>query len=307
MLLALMRPLLIAAPGDAECAGRLAGHCDAEVADLTVRYFPDGEVYVRVETPVRNRDVWVVCTLYPPSEKLHTLFLLASTARDLGARRVALLAPYLAYLRQDSRFRPGEGITSAYVARWLSNLVDEVVTIDPHLHRYRSLSEVYSVPARVISAAPAIAHWLRDAVQRPVIIGPDMESAQWAEALAAELACPVLIFEKIRRGDRDVSVSRPDSDTWRELASGTPILLDDIISTGHTMIEALRALGDAAEHALCVGIHAIFADEEAGRVEAQIQAAGARQVLTCNTIPHPTNKIDVSALLAAALSTSSAS
>ena len=98
-------------------------------------------------------DVLVVCTLDHPDSKLVSLVLVAETARDLGARSVTLVAPYLGYMRQDARFHPGEGVTSLYVGRLLSSVFDRLVTIDPHLHRHVALWEVYSIPHVTASAA----------------------------------------------------------------------------------------------------------------------------------------------------------
>src|SRR5690606_2963085 len=134
-----------------------------------------------------------------------------------------------------------EGLTSVYVARLLSDLVDDLVTVDPHLHRYRALGEVYRVPTRVVASAPRIADWVAAHVERPVIVGPDAESAQWVDAVAAAVGCPAVVLEKVRRGDRDVSVTVPARGSSDPLRGRTPIILDDILSTGRTMVEALRA------------------------------------------------------------------
>ncbi|HEU4733169.1 MAG TPA: ribose-phosphate diphosphokinase, partial [Kofleriaceae bacterium] len=219
---------------------------------------------------------------------------LAGTARDLGARRVGLVAPYLAYMRQDSRFKPGEGVTASYFARLVSSTVDWLVTVDPHLHRLDSLAGVYTIPTTIARAAPAIARWITDEVQRPVLVGPDAESVQWVSAVAERCGAPFVILEKTRRGDRDVSITSPHA-AWN---GHTPVLIDDIVSTGRTMIEAtrqLRAAGSAPP--ICVAIHAVFADALS---EALIEA-GARGIVTCNTIPHTTNRICVLDGLAAAV------
>ena len=180
----------------------------AERGDHELRRFPDGEAYVRVRSGCADRDVLLLSSLTQPDDKLLPLAFLADAARDGGARRVGLVAPYLSYLRQDHRFHAGEAVTSRTFARLLSSCVDWLATIDPHLHRYRELAEVYSVPAQVIPSAPAIAGWIRREVERPLLIGPDAESAQWVERIAELAAAPSTVQVKLRRGDRDVSVSR---------------------------------------------------------------------------------------------------
>ena len=290
-----MRPVILPFPDNAETAASLAKRLDAEVGAVTWRRFPDGETYVRIETPVTGRATILVCTLSRPDEKMLPLLLTAATAKDLGASRVGLVAPYLAYMRQDARFQPGEGITSTYVARLLSQAVDWLVTVDPHLHRHRSLAEVYSIPTRVAHAAPLIAKWIRRHVSSPVVVGPDGESAQWVQAVADEAGAPWVVLTKTRRGDRDVQVSVPEVERWR---GRTPVVVDDLISTGRTMIETVGHLTRAGLPApICVGVHALFAEG----AYADLVAAGAARVVTCNTVPHASNALDVTDLLADAV------
>lgn len=287
-----MRPVILPFPDNAEMAASLAKRLDAEVGAVALRRFPDGETYVRIETPVSGRATILVCTLSRPDEKLLPLLLTAATAKDLGASRVGLVAPYLAYMRQDARFQPGEGVTSTYVARLLSQAVDWLVTVDPHLHRHRSLADVYSIPTRVVRAAPLIAQWIRRHVFSPVVVGPDGESAQWAQAVAAEAGAPSVVLTKTRRGDRDVEVSFPDVERWNGY---TPVVVDDLISTAHTMIETVGHVKRAGLPApICVAVHAVFAE----RAYADLVAAGPASVVTCNTVSHVSNGLDVSDLLA---------
>ena len=287
-------PLLLPLPGNERFAAALAPLLRAEVGVLTVRRFPDGESYVRLETPVAGRDVVLVCTLDRPDDKVLPLAFVSAAAAELGARRRGLVAPYLAYMRQDRRFREGEGVTSAYFARMLSSEVDWLVTVDPHLHRRSTLGEIYSIPNRVVHAAPLVSAWIRTHVDRPLLVGPDAESEQWVSAVAEGASAPHVVLEKVRRGDRDVEVSVPDVERWRD---HTPVLVDDIISTARTMIETvghLRRAGMAPP--VCVGVHGVFAEG----AEAALRDAGAARVITSDTIPHPTNAIDVAPLVAEA-------
>ena len=287
-----MTLLILPLPGNEEAAQALAERNAAEVGALTVRRFPDGETYVRLGTEVRDRDVALVNSLHRPDDKLLPLAFVAETARELGSRSVGLVAPYLAYLRQDRRFQEGEGVTSRYFARLISGSVDWLVTIDPHLHRLPSLGAVYAIPSRVLHAAPYVSAWIREHVPQALLVGPDAESAQWVEAVASVAESPFVVLEKVRRGDRDVDVSVPQVDRWRER---TPVLVDDIISTGRTMIETVGHLRRAGlRPPVCVGVHAVFAE----RAYEDLLAAGAATVVTCNTIPHPSNGIDLTPLLA---------
>ena len=288
-------PLVLALAGSEAIADGLARGLSAERGQASMRRFPDGETYVRIETPVSGRSVVLICTLSRPDDKVLPLLFLAATARDLGAARVGLVAPYLAYMRQDRRFEPGEGVTSKYFADLLSRAVDWLVTVDPHLHRRASLQEIYSIPTSVVSAAPAISEWIRSEVRRPVMVGPDAESLQWVRAVAEGAGVPFTVLEKVRRGDRDVEVSVPQVGQWRD---HTPVLVDDIISTARTMLTTIDHLKLASlPPPVCIGVHAVFADT----AYEELRARGAARVVTCNTIPHPSNTIDVLPHVAAAV------
>lgn len=292
-----MKQLLLATSDDASAARAMATHLGADLGSVTVRSFPDGEIYVRLDCPVEGRVVWLVSTLHPARDKLLPVYLLARTARDLGAAAVHLAAPYLAYMRQDERFRDGEGVTARYVASLLSSALDGLVTVDPHLHRLAALEQIYSMPTRAVAAAPRIAAWVRANVARPSLVGPDAESAQWVTAVAAELGCPSLILTKTRRGDRDVTISPVDAAAI-DWSAHTPVVIDDIVSTARTMIETIAQLRTAgAPPPICVGVHAVFSQ----RGHEDLLEAGPARVVTCNTIPHPSNAIDVMDLMADAM------
>jgi ribose-phosphate pyrophosphokinase len=261
-----MKPLLFAFPGNERLAALLAPALGAETGEAVLRHFPDGESYWRYETPVAGR--------------------------ELKAKRIGLIAPYLAYMRQDHRFQPGEAITSGTFAKLVSGEIDWLVTVDPHLHRRSSLDEIYSVPTRALHAAPLITQWIIDNVENPLLIGPDRESEQWVAAVARGARAPHIVLRKIRRGDREVEVSVPDLAQWE---GRTPVLVDDIISTGQTMIVALKHLkGVGLGPPVCIGVHGIFA----GNALEELKQAGASRVVTTNTISHSTNGIDISGLLA---------
>lgn len=283
-----MIPILFPMPGNEAFTLHLDRAISCEVGQMEMRRFPDGESYIRLLSPVRDRDVIFVCTLDRPDEKMMALYLAASIARELGARRVGLVAPYLAYMRQDARFQEGEGVTSAHFARFVSDFCDWLVTVDPHLHRHHRLNEIYSIPTKVVRAAPVIADWIAANVEQPVIVGPDSESEQWAAKVAKSVGCPYTVLDKTRTGDRSVSVSAPDASAWK---GGTPVLVDDITSTAQTMIAAVARLKEAGLPApVCVTVHPIFA----GAAYQDLQAAGVDRIVSCNTIAHASNQIDIS-------------
>lgn len=288
-------PLLIPLPGNERLADGLAKALGADLGRVSIRRFPDGETYLRYEAAVAERSVILICTLDRPDDKFLPLVFAAAAARDLGAAQVGLICPYLAYMRQDRRFQPGEAVTSSYFAKLLSGQIDWLVTVDPHLHRRGSLAEIYSIPTQVMHAAPLISDWIRREVKMPLLIGPDSESEQWVAAVARDAGALHVVLQKVRHGDRDVEVSVPEVIRWRD---HTPVLVDDILSTGRTMIETIGHLKrQGMRPPVCVAVHGIFTGDAFGA----LMAAGAERVVTTNTVAHPTNAIDVTRLVAQGL------
>jgi ribose-phosphate pyrophosphokinase len=289
-----VRPLLFNFGSSDDLLRQIADQVAGEVGTVDRRIFPDGETYLRFDNECKGRPVMVACSLDRPDKKLLPLLLGADTLHDLGASHVGLIAPYLAYMRQDKQFSDGEGITARYFADILGAHFDWLITVDPHLHRFRTLDEIYSIPAFALHAAPLLAEWICANVLRPIIIGPDRESEQWVAEVALGARCPYTILEKVRSGDRDVRVSVPELNGYRDR---TPVLVDDIISTGHTMIATLEHLTRmGAPAAVCVAVHGVFAK---GALSA-LHKAGALAIVTCNTIEHPSNGIDTTKIIAAA-------
>ncbi len=290
-----MIPVVLSLPGNEVLGRSVAGRLGAELGKSEVRRFPDGESYVRIDTPVAHRTVLLVCTLDRPDSKLVALSFMAATARDLGAATVGLICPYLPYMRQDKQFLTGEAISSVYFAAMLGERIDWLVTVDPHLHRRASLGEIFSVPSIAVHAAPLLSSWIKENLRDPFVIGPDSESEQWVASVASGAAVPYAVLRKIRRGDRDVEISTANLAIHQRR---TPVLVDDIIPTGSTMIAAIGALKNAGwESPVCIGIHAVFAEN----AYSGLRAAGAKSIVTCNTILHPSNGIDVAGIVADAV------
>lgn len=267
-----------------------------ELGALDLRRFPDGEALVRLGSEVRDRDVALVVSLDHPDDKLLPLLFAAATARELGARSVGLVAPYLAYLRQDRRFHPGEAISARLFARVLARPLDWLVTVEPHLHRIHDLSQIYPIPAIAVHAAPALADWVASNVPRPLLIGPDEESGPWVEAVAARAAAPWVVGRKTRTGDRRVAVELPDN--IARYTDVMPVLIDDVISTGRTLAMTARALVAAGLPAPVVAaVHGLFTPDALPAM----REAGITKIATCNSMLHETATIDVAPLLADAI------
>lgn len=287
-----MTRILLPFPLQRGIAEAMASTLEARVGRLDWRRFPDGESLVSIDDALSGADVAIIASLNRPDELSIALRFAAATAREFGARSVGLVAPYLAYMRQDTRFHRGEAISAALYARFLEESFDWLVTVDPHLHRNPELSTLYRIPAARIAAAPVVAQWIRDNVPDAILIGPDSESEQWVADIAQRVGLPWQVLQKQRHGDRDVEVSLPDAQSAR---GRTPVIVDDIVSSGHTVIETLghlHRLGLPA--AVCVAIHAVFAEDAYD----QLLKAGAARVVSTDSIPHLSNAMSIAGPLA---------
>ncbi len=263
--------------------------CRCQAAEIHA--FPDGEIRVRIPEPV-GEDVVLVCSLDHPSEKTLALTFVSDVLRGMGARRLRLVIPYLAYMRQDIAFHPGEGVSAASYARLLSRLGDALVTVDPHLHRIPRLEDVYSLPATALHATGILGDWLKERLDGPsLLIGPDRESEQWVTAVAARCAQPFLVLDKERLGDRQVEIRVPD---LRDRGPLSVVLVDDMVSTGHTLMKVATQLRrQGLTDIRAVFVHALFGED----TTREMRASGIHELASCNTVAHVTNRIDITPLL----------
>jgi ribose-phosphate pyrophosphokinase len=256
-----------------------------------VRRFPDGESLVNM--PAALPEEVVLCrSLDWPNDKLVELMLTARTARELGARHLTLVAPYLCYMRQDAAFHPGEAISQRIVGRFLADLFDQVVTVDPHLHRTDRLGA--AVPARIavaLTAAGAIGEFLRERAPDAFVLGPDAESGQWAAAVAVPGRLECAVCTKTRHGDRDVEIRLPAA----ALAGRRVVLVDDVASTGRTLATAATQCLDRGASRVDVFVtHAILG----GDAVAQLRAAGVGEVWSTDSVTHASNVLPLAEVIA---------
>lgn len=296
-----MNAVLLHFDDEAEAASRLATAAGLTAHAIARHRFPDGELKLRL--PVDDHGglgahAVLLRSLAQPNEKLIELLLAAQTARALGVRQLTLVAPYLAYMRQDMAFSGGEAVSQRIVGGFLAGLFDAVITVDPHLHRVHTLAEAVPLPASravALSAAPLLADLV--AAQRPGawLVGPDKESAQWVAQAAARHGQRAAVCRKLRSGDRAVHIALP---AGTDFSGAAVVLIDDVASTGRTLAEAARALFAAGAASVDVAVtHALFADD----AEPQLRAAGVGSIWSSDSIAHPSNAVALAPLLAQAL------
>ena len=273
-----------------QCRG-LAAALGVPLEFAQVRRFPDGESLVRI--PASLPEEAVLCrSLDRPDTKLVELLLAARAARELGARRLTLVAPYLCYMRQDAAFHPGEAVSQRIVGRFLADLFDRVVTVDPHLHRTARLGAV--VPARTavaLTAARAIGEFLRERTPEAFVLGPDSESGQWAAAVAVPGRLESAVCAKTRQGDHDVEIRLPAV----PLAGRRVVLVDDIASTGRTLAATTSQCLDRGAAGVDIFVtHAILG----GDAVAELRRAGVGGLWSTDSVTHASNVLPLAGLIA---------
>ncbi len=281
-----------------EPAQRLAHALGLAAACVERHRFPDEELRLRLPLAPGQAlpgQLLVYRSLDRPNDKLVELLLLADEARGLGARRLLLVAPYLAYMRQDIAFAPGEVVSQRVIGRFLARHFDALVTVDPHLHRIDRLEQAVPLPvALALSAAPLLGQLVADKRENPLLIGPDAESAQWIESAAAVFGFEHGVCSKLRHGDRDVEVVLPAL----AVRGRQVVLLDDVASSGRTLARAAEQLLAAGAVSVDVAVtHALFA----GDALTVIKAAGVGEVWSTDCVAHPSNALVMAPLLAEAL------
>lgn len=278
----------------AEQTKNLATETGLSYAVVQRHKFPDGESKLTLPAELPDKVAFVV-SLNDPNEKLVELMLAAQTARELGAKELTLVAPYLCYMRQDIAFQPGEVVSQRIVGEFLAGYFDNVITVDPHLHRISHLNQAIPVEHAVsLTAAQSMSTFIAERFQQPIILGPDVESLQWVKSVAAEHSWRHDVCTKTRFGDRQVKVALPALD----MADQQIVLVDDVASSGQTLIEATKGcFQQGAKSVDVIVTHALFV----GQAESQVLQTGVGNVWSTDSVTHHSNAIRLDKLLANSL------
>lgn len=269
---------------------------DVEYGDIVVKKFPDGETYIKIVDSVSGRNVIYINSLYPdPDSKIVEAIYTLYTIRDLGADRIYAIIPYMAYARQDERFTSGEAVSIRILAKVFRDIgLDGIYTIDMHLHRISDPRTIFGKKFHNLTAIPLLANYVRKhyILDKPIVIGPDKESIQWAKIMAEEhggLEYSVLTKKRISAEEviievADINVKNRDV-----------IIVDDIISTGGTMAEALKALkGLGARRVLITCVHALLVSD----AYSKIISNNPLEIIATDTVLSPISRVSVAPLIA---------
>jgi len=277
-----------------QLGGKIAAKLGATTGKLERRRFPDGELYLRVESEVEGKEAVIVqSTSAPQDENILELLFLADTLRDLGASRITAVVPYMGYARQDRRFKGGEALTSKTFATFLQHSCDAFYSVNLHKG---AILEYFEIPAAELDASPLLAeHFTKLDLESPLVITPDRGAARLGEVVAGALSCELDAVEKKRLGPGRVA-SRFEG---KDVKGRDVVLVDDIIDSGSTMVGAIKLLSagnPSSIHVAC--IHALLT----GDALEKMLAAGAEAVIATDTIPSEVSRVSVAPLIASALS-----
>jgi|BEDMetMinimDraft_2_1075160.scaffolds.fasta_scaffold04193_2 ribose-phosphate pyrophosphokinase len=287
--------LIVPGSGATELASKVSKLLGCNLLHFENRKFPDGEKYIRITGDCKGEDVFIIQSMYQdPCDLLMEYVFLVDAAIGAGATKVVGVFPYLPYLRQDSRFKTGETLSSRVIADLLeSSATSMVYVIDPHLHRLKDLNLLFNLPAFKLSAMPDLAKYVIDNYQlgETLVVAPDEEAEQWASLVANELKLDYVVASKRRFGDFSVDITHNRFD----VRNRDVIVVDDIISTGGTlskMTVELKSLG--ARNIIGLITHGLFVQ---GAYE-RVLSSGMKAIITTDTVPNKYSLVSVAPLIA---------
>lgn len=286
---------VLGGPSSQDLARKIASRLKSRYVGCELRVFPDGESKLTVKGKLYGKII-VVQSVYPPvdSNLIRALALLAG-ARE-NSSQVHAVIPYIGYQRQDRKFLPGEIVTMALVANLLKSVgVSKVIIVDVHSTRAINL---FDIPAINVSAIGELAKYFSKLkLKDPLAISPDVGGYQRAKNFAHHMGVDFIVLQKHRdRKTGKVSIKQANHD---EVKGRDVILVDDIISTGGSIVKAAQYLKSqkcGRIYATCT--HAVLV----GDAEKKIRQAGVTRIISTNTVPGKTGIVDVSSIIAKAIS-----
>ena len=252
--------LIVASNSSIGLARKLAGILGVKLSGCSTRRFPDGELYVRIEADLKDQDVVVVGNTGSDSDIIETLFLL-NASRENGARSVKVVIPYYGYARQHMIYKAGESVSSRAILRTIENWADEILCVEIH----DLATAGYAVkPFINVEAIDSLAEFFKDR-DIDMVISPDDGGLERATRLAKLIGSEALFIEKKRVDSKNVIMSLPE----RDFSGKNILLVDDIISTGGTILKAINLLrSKSASQIFVTAVHGVFASGSQSQISA---------------------------------------
>lgn len=286
---------VIPGPSSIQLGNKIAEILGVETVAVVHKKFPDGESYIRLEGEVKGEEVVIVQSTGPPQDtNLIQLFLLADAAKDLGAKHVSAIVPYLAYSRQDKRFLPGEAVSIQTIGKLLkASGIDELITVDIHQEK---VLESFEIPAKNLSAAELLAdHFKSRGLAGALALAPDEGRIEFVKEASRVLGGGYGWLRKER--DRYTGKIRIKEATV-DVSGREVIVFDDIISTGGTMADAIKIFKEqGARRVFAACVHPLLI----GNAKEKILQSGAEEIVGTDSVPSDITVVSLAPLLAKAL------
>lgn len=270
-------------PGLGELIAKIIG---SDLIKTSLKIFPDGELYVKVEGDLNGEDVIIVQTTYPNQNgSLIELYFTIDALRSYEVRKVIVVVPYLAYMRQDKRFLVGEALSAKIMINILNMLgIDCFITADIHSDHCLSWFKCKTVN---IHAAPLLANYFKGKMDKPIILAPDKGSLNRAVEAAKTLKAEYDFLIKVRDKVTGSIQMRPKE---INVAGRDVLIIDDIISTGGTIINAATILRRLKANKVFVGCtHPLLVDDALKK----IMQAGVDEVVGSNSVKSIISKVQL--------------
>ena len=271
--------VIVSGNANRELAMAIAQSLDVQMGRCGVDRFPDTEISVQLDEPVREREVFIVQSSCPPvDQNVMEVFAIADACRRAAAAAITWVAPYFGYARSDRR----QGRRSAIMGRLLADFaeragINHVIAVDLHS---RQVEGFFHIPVENLTAVPAIADALQPHLEAgSVIVSPDTGRVKMASAYALRLRCPVAVLHKERLDRGKTAVSKVVGEVRRKPC----MIIDDMISTGGTISNAVEALvqAGAADHFVVGASHAVFTPE----ARQNLSHPSIRKIIVTDSIP----------------------
>ncbi len=286
---------IIPGPSSTELGRKIAEILGVETVSVAHKKFPDSESYIRLEEEVKGEEIVIVQSTGPPQDtNLIQLFILADAAKDLGAKRIIAIVPYLAYARQDKRFLPGEAISIQTIGKLLKTSgINELITVNVHESK---VLEKFEIPAKSISAIGLLADYFKSkGLERAFALAPDEGAAEFAIEASKVLGGDYGWLHKER--DRYTGEVRTEEKNL-DVSGKDAIIFDDIISTGGTTANAVKILRkQGARRVFAACVHPLMI----GNAKERILQAGAEEIVGTDSVPSNVTIVSLAPLLAKAL------